>query len=95
VPGVLRAVAQPDLVTALRFASDGDAPSQAAAEHLLANLSKRMAEGLREEMAELPTVKQKAGEEAQNAVIAAIRTLQDAGEITLRTPEEDADSVGA
>jgi flagellar motor switch protein FliG len=91
VPAILRGVDQPDLVTALRFAADLGGTDAESAEFLLANISKRMAEGLREEMAERGPVKQKPGEEAQNALIAAIRTLEEAGDITLRIPDEDED----
>ncbi len=89
VPTILREVDQPTLITALRFSSELDDENQAAVEHLLGNISKRMADGLRDEMAELGQVKQKPGEEAQNAVIAAIRQLEAAGEITLQIPEEE------
>ncbi|MCM2560990.1 flagellar motor switch protein FliG [Lutimaribacter sp. EGI FJ00015] len=92
VPGILRSVDQPILLTALRFSTDLDGPNQAAAAHLLENISKRMADGLRDEMAELPPVRQKPGEEAQNAVIATIRRLEDAGEITLLASEEEEES---
>lgn len=88
-PKILRVVDQPALITALRFASDAGGEMLAAAEFLLANISKRMADGLREEMGDLPAVKTKPGEEAQNAVIAAIRDLEAAGEITMQVPDED------
>lgn len=87
VARLTRAVDQPVLVQALKFASAGPAPDAAAAEFLLANLSKRMADGLRDEMAEGPPVKQKPGEEAQNALIAAIRMLEETGELTLLKPD--------
>ncbi|MFD1509366.1 flagellar motor switch protein FliG [Lacimonas salitolerans] len=89
VPKILRVVEQPTLITALRFASDAGGDMLAAAEFLLANISKRMADGLREEMGDLSPVKTKPGEEAQNAVIAAIRDLEAAGEIAMQVPDED------
>lgn len=88
-PKILRVVEQPTLITALRFASDAGGDMLAAAEFLLANISKRMADGLREEMGDLSPVKTKPGEEAQNAVIAAIRDLEAAGEIAMQVPDED------
>lgn len=91
IPRILREVDQPTLVVALRFAADSGAAGQTVVDHLLGNISKRMAEGLREEMAELAAIKEKPGEEAQNAVIAAIRLLEDAGEIVLRVPEDPED----
>lgn len=87
VSRLTRAVDPPVLVMALKYASASAEQGAAAAEFLLANLSKRMADGLRDEMAEGPPVKQKQGEEAQNALIAAIRTLEAAGELTLLVPE--------
>lgn len=91
IPRILREVEQPQLVTALRFSSEGGPGLQAAVEHLLSNISKRMADGLREEMADMSPVSEKPGEEAQNALIAAIRRLEDAGEIALRIPEDPED----
>jgi len=52
-------------------------------------MSKRMATSLREEAAERGKVKAKVGEEAMNAIVAAIRDLVASGEITLREPDED------
>lgn len=92
VPKLTREVDQAVLVTALASASAGDlAP---AAEFILDNMSKRMAEALREEMQELGTVKPRDGEEAMTQVVNAIRQLEAAGEITLISPEEDDDEDG-
>lgn len=89
VPAVVRGVDQAVLVTALKFAADSG--QEAASEFILSNMSKRLSEGLREEMAALGVVKEKPGEEAQNAVIAAIRAAETAGDITLITPEPEDD----
>ena len=87
VPKVTRDVEQPVLVTALKAASDGDlAP---VADFILDNMSKRMAESIRDEMSELDGVKPKDGEEAMTQVVNAIRMLQANGEITLIVPEDD------
>lgn len=82
---VTRAVDQPALVTALAAAegADGD-----AAEFILANMSQRMAAQLREDMAERGRVKQTEAEEAQALIVAAIRDLEQAGELRLIQPEE-------
>ncbi len=88
VPKLTRAVDQATLVVALAGAV-GQAEREAAAEFLLANLSQRMAQGLREEMAERGKVKEKDAEAAQNAVVNAIRGLETAGELTLKNPEEE------
>ncbi|MBA84061.1 MAG: flagellar motor switch protein FliG [Rhodobacteraceae bacterium] len=84
---ITRAVDQSALVIALAYAKASD--SDAAAEHILSNLSGRMADALREEMAEAGTVKTKPGEEAMSAVVTAIRELEAAGEITLVLQDEE------
>ena len=58
------------------------------AEHLLANISQRMAQSLREEMAERGPVRPKDGEAALTAIVTAIRQLEAAGEVSLVMPEE-------
>ena len=85
VPKIARIVDQPVLVTALAAATTGDAAE--AATFLLANLSQRMAQTLREEMAERGTVKEKDADAAMSAIITAIRELQATGEVTLIVPE--------
>ncbi|WP_306153380.1 flagellar motor switch protein FliG [Roseovarius sp. MMSF_3281] len=87
IPKLAREVDQAVLVTALASASAGDlAP---AANFILGNMSKRMAEALREEMGELGQVRPRDGEEAMTQVVNTIRQLEAAGEITLITPDED------
>lgn len=95
VPKLLRAVEQPVLVRALAAAGQG--AEGEAAEFLLNNLSRRMAESLREEVQELATLNARDGEAAMTEVVVAIRRLQVEGEITLRSPEvaEDGDHTGA
>jgi flagellar motor switch protein FliG len=92
LPKMTREVDQAVLVTALAAASSGDlAP---VAEFILENISKRMAETIREEMTERGKVKPKDGEEAMTEVVNAIRTLEANGEITLIVPDEDEDEEG-
>ncbi len=87
VPKVLRAMDQPTLIVALLGAQGtDDAP---AAEFLLANTSRRMADALREEIEEHDAVKPRDVEAAHAAVVGAIRTLEAAGEITLHYAEEE------
>jgi len=87
IPKLAREVDQAVLVTALASASAGDlAP---AANFILGNMSKRMAEALREEMGELGQVRPRDGEEAMTQVVNTIRQLEAAGEITLIAPDED------
>jgi flagellar motor switch protein FliG len=87
-PKITRLVEQPQLVTALAAAM-GKPGLEEAAEFILANISQRLAQGLREEMAARGRVKEKDAEEAMTAIIGAIRTLETSGEITLIQPEED------
>lgn len=81
VPAILRAVNNDVLVTALAAATDElTAP---AAEHILSNISTRMADQLREAVQDLGTVPEEDGEIAMADVITGIRGLADAGEILL------------
>jgi len=82
IPKVIRIVDQAVLVTALT-AAQANAELAEAAEFILANISQRMAQGLREEMVSRGKVKEKDGEEAMNMVINAIRQLEASGELVL------------
>ena len=86
VPKITRDIDQIELITALAAAT-GDMAE--AAEFILGAMSKRMAEQLREEIANLGKVKEADGEAAMNAVVAAIRELESAGEILLLAEDED------
>ena len=87
VPKVVRIVDQKALVTALA-GSLNNPDWLASAEHILTNLSQRMTQSLREEMATRGTIKEKDAEEAMSAIIMAIRQLEGSGEIVLVTPED-------
>ncbi|MFC3180043.1 flagellar motor switch protein FliG [Cypionkella sinensis] len=87
VPKLIRVVDQAQLVSALA-ASGEDPEKQAAAEFLLANMSQRMAQGLREEVTARGRVKEKDAEDAMNQIIAAVRQLEAAGELALIQDEE-------
>ncbi len=87
VPKVTRDVDQAILVLALAAAGKGE-DTAPAAEFIIANLSKRMAEALREEITEQGPFKPKDGEAAMTQVINAIRKLEANGEITLEVPED-------
>jgi flagellar motor switch protein FliG len=86
VAGVLRAVSPEDLQCVIAGAGEGGDPS---VEFILANMSKRMAEQLREGAADIDTPSPKQLEAAQTAVIAAIRAAIDAGTIKLIDPEAE------
>jgi len=87
-PKITRLVEQPQLVTALAAAM-GKPGLADAAEFILSNISQRLAQGLREEMSARGRIKDRDAEEAMNAIIGAIRTLEASGEITLIQEEED------
>ncbi|MDK3074144.1 FliG C-terminal domain-containing protein [Sedimentitalea sp. JM2-8] len=89
VPRVLRAVDPAAVITALAAATDDD--TAPAAEFLLSNMSGRMADNLREEIADKGAVRPCDGEAAMAEVIAAIRGLEQAGEIELVTPDDPDD----
>jgi len=89
VPKITRGVDQAILVTALTAASAGDFAE--STEFILENISKRMAEGIREEMNELGQVKEAVGEEAMGAVVAEIRELEAAGEISFIVEDDSED----
>ncbi|NUB42929.1 flagellar motor switch protein FliG [Fertoebacter nigrum] len=85
VPKVVRLVDQPVMVTAL-VAAEAVAP--ATVEFILANMSQRLAQALREEMATRGKPRDKDAEAAMAAVVTAIRQLEAAGEVVLLTEEE-------
>lgn len=82
VPKIIRIVDQSVLVTALTGAQ-GNSEQAAAAEFLLSNMSQRIAQGLREEMAARGKVKEKEADEAMMVVINAVRELETSGELSL------------
>lgn len=87
VPKLIRILDQPVLVTALA-ASLGQPALEAASDFLLANMSPRMAQGLREEMATRGKVKDKDAEAAMSAIVTAIRQLEATGEVVLIREDE-------
>jgi flagellar motor switch protein FliG len=89
VPRVLRGVDQAVLVTALAYAlpQSGTGVAQSA-EFLLANMSQRLAATLRDEIEGRGRVGAREGEAALAEIVARIRALVDAGELTLIAPDE-------
>ena len=87
MPKVIRILDQSVLITALT-AAQAQPDLEVSAEFLLANMSQRMAQGLREEILGRGKIKEKDADEAMGAVIIAIRQLESAGEITLITDDE-------
>lgn len=87
IPKVTREVDQTVLATALKAAAQtGLAP---VAEFVLGNMSRRLAEVIREEMEEMGKVRARGGEDAMTEMVNAIRTLEANGEITLIGPEDE------
>ncbi|HZO96354.1 MAG TPA: flagellar motor switch protein FliG [Gaiellaceae bacterium] len=82
---VLKEVDSKDLALALRGASDD------VKERILANMSQRAAETLREEMELMPPQRRRAVEEAQTRVVAVVRRLEDDGAIFIARGAESAD----
>jgi flagellar motor switch protein FliG len=88
IPKVIRMVDQPTLVTALTAAALRPETNEGV-EFFLANMSQRMAQGLREEMGARGRVKEKEAEDAMNTVVNAIRELEAGGELALISEEEE------
>ncbi len=87
MPKIVRIVDQSVLITALA-GTVGKPGLEEAGEFILANISQRMAQGLREEVAAKGKVKDKDVEEAMSAIILAIRQLEGTGELALVQPED-------
>jgi flagellar motor switch protein FliG len=80
---VLREVETKDLALALRGVSDE------VKDRIMANMSQRGAEMLREEMEYTPPQPRRVVEEAQGKVVAVLRRLEEAGAITIGRGTED------
>lgn len=78
IPKVTRAIDQELLVAALAVAEGRDA---ASVEFIFANMSQRMATQLRDEIEDRGKIKHEASEDAKTQMVAAIRDLQQAGEL--------------
>ena len=77
---IVRGVDEATLLQALKLEDDG---SVAAAEFIFANLSTRLSERLRGDLAELEAPSKKASDAARAVVVTAITQARDLGEITL------------
>jgi flagellar motor switch protein FliG len=86
VAAVVRSLNQATLLKAL-FVTRDSAPE--IGEFILANISTRMAQQLREELGTITQVRRKDGERAQSEVIRIIRDLVASGEITLAEEDEE------
>ena len=91
VPAVVRTVNPATLVIALAGTTNDD--ETAAATFLLENMSQRMADNLRDEVADRGKVKAKEGEESMKDVVGAIRLMIESGEIEMIDPDEEEDEA--
>ncbi|MDQ2089084.1 flagellar motor switch protein FliG [Marimonas arenosa] len=90
VPKIARDADPTTLTTAIAYALGSEDESlKASVEFLFANISKRMADNMREEALDSGKIKSKDGEAAMNAVVTTIRELQQSGEITFIDPDEE------
>ena len=87
VPRVLRMVEQATLVTAIAAAISPEA--QATADFLLANISQRLAQGLRDEAVSRARPREKDGDAAMTAIVSIIRDLVETGELVLIDEEAE------
>lgn len=85
-PGILRAVDDDDLKLVLAAEDPTSAPTM---DFFLSNISKRMAETLKEDAAALPRPSLKALEAAQARISATIRGMVDSGSVKLVSLDED------
>jgi flagellar motor switch protein FliG len=86
VPKIVKAVEGKAMTTAIAAALTRDPKT---AEFLLANMSQRLAQQLREDAQALGTIKDAAAEDAFSAVVAAIREMEAAAEITFLSEDEE------
>jgi flagellar motor switch protein FliG len=84
---IVREVERDTMLRALRYSTD-TAPE--AVDFILGNISSRVAEQYRAEMAEIDKIRRRDGEAAQAEVVAKIRELEARGELRLLAPEEEA-----
>ncbi len=87
VPKVVRNLDQDALVTAIAGSQEG--PEAKAAEYLLENMSRRLADQLREDAQDAGKIKAKDAEEAMTAIVNTIREMEAAGDVMLLAEDEE------
>ena len=87
IPRILRDIEQEDLVTAMAGAASMGL--EASVEFIFANMSARLGDQLREEVAEAGTPKDSETDAAMSSVVATIRSMEASGELMLVTPDEE------
>lgn len=88
IPRIAREVDQAALVRAIAGARDANL---ATAEFILASMSSRMADALREEVGGLARVTEKEAEDAMTEVVTTIRRMEEAGDLFLIAGEAEDD----
>jgi flagellar motor switch protein FliG len=88
VPKIAKECDAAAFTTALAAATAAGGPMQEVAEFLLGAMSQRMAAQLRDEVADRGSVKDKDGEAAMGTVVAAIRELEQRGDLVLVATED-------
>ena len=91
VPVLLRNLDQAQLIAAL--AAAGQAGDEDVSEFIFSNMSARLADQMKEEIAELGEVKPADGETAMSEIAARIRDMEAKGEIFLLQPDDEADAA--
>lgn len=91
IPNLTRSVNGDTLITAMTFALAAGSGEAESAEFILANMSQRMADQLREDIADRGKIRKAEGEEAMKEVVTAIRETVDAGQMQLIDLDEDED----
>lgn len=87
IPRILRVIDQAVLVTALGGAEN--AGFEKSRDFILDNMSKRMADQIREEMSDIGTPKRADAETAMSDIVAVIRKMEQDGELLLVVDEEE------
>ena len=85
IPGIMRDIDQDTIITAI---AAGMAEEPMAAEFILENMSKRLAEQIRDDAEARSPPAAAEGNDAMARIIAKIRELEEAGEIKLLVPED-------
>lgn len=87
IPRVLREVDGDALITAM--AASEAIGFGASRDFIFENMSGRMADQLREDIAEAGKIKMSDGDEAMSAIVAVIRDMENRGDLVLVEPEEE------
>ena len=87
IPKVIRLIDQATLIEAVSW-SQGRPEEEAASDFILACISQRMAQMIREEVEARPKVKDREGEAAAGRITSAARSLEAQGELVMLLPDE-------